>query len=102
MLPPQGRNKPKKVLKRFSGRYLYVSLVLKSKATDPKIYFQISKKMVPKAADRNLIKRRIRSLLGMFKGVLESNQALLIGLRVKTPPNPTLKALKEDLNQLIK
>jgi ribonuclease P protein component len=101
MLAPKGHHKPKVVLKRLSGRNLYLSIVKKTNPLDPKIYFQISKKMVLKATDRNLLKRRLRSLLRGYKEVLKSDQALVIGLKVKTPPHPTLTTLKQDLDQLL-
>lgn len=101
MLAPKGHNKPKVVLKRFSGRSLYLSIVKKNNPLDPKIYFQISKKMVPKATSRNLLKRRLRSLLRGYKEVLKSDQSLVVGLKIKTPPLPTLPILKQDLDQLL-
>ncbi|MDO8183614.1 MAG: ribonuclease P protein component [bacterium] len=87
-------------MRRLIGRWLYLSLVNKKTPTSPKIFFQISKKMAPRAVDRNLLKRRLRSLLNTYQGVLKSDQALVIGLKVKIPPLPTQADLKQDLNKL--
>ena len=94
------RPSPMGALKRLTGELIFISLIKRPQPSSPAIFFQISKKTLPRAVDRNLIKRRLRVIMRGLGGQLATDQALIIGLRGKVSPLPSQTALKHDFNTL--
>ncbi len=89
---------------RFTTNQIFL-IVNKNKENNPKnivIYYRIGKKVVPKAADRNALKRRFREIMREYKDKLPISLTLSIGItdNITTKPFSELKTnLVKLLNQ---
>lgn len=83
---------------RVSGQWCY--LIVES-IEPPRLvfYYQIPKKIVSKAVDRNLIKRRLRAIITPYRHHLPL-KAFTIGIKVN-PMVISFNELKLDLNKLL-
>lgn len=94
-------NKPRsKVVKqRFTTNQIFL-LVNKNThfpIAKPVIYYRIGKKVVDKAVDRNLLKRRLREIMREYKDKIPPGVVLSIGVSENIVKKP-FKLLKTDLN----
>jgi ribonuclease P protein component len=94
-------NKPRsRILKqRFitNQMFLLVNKNHHQPLAKPIIYYRIGKKVVSKAVDRNLLKRRLREIMREYKDKIPLGTVLSIGVSENIVKKP-FKQLKADLN----
>ncbi len=91
-------NSPSNRFRREWGKWVSVSWGT-SPTNTPVIYYQVPKKALPRAVDRNLIKRRLKAILAPYKETLQGCK-LTIGIK-KEIKQAKFKELKEDLQGLL-
>ncbi len=84
--------------RREWGKWVYLSWG-PSPTANPIIHYQVPKKALPLAVDRNLIKRRLRAIVAPYKANLKGYK-LVIGVK-KEIKEAKFKDLKEDVEGLL-
>lgn len=93
-------NKPRSrfLRQRFTTNHIFL-LVNKNTRfpiAKPLIYYRIGKKVVPKAVDRNLLKRRLKEIMREYKDKIPPGTSLSIGVSENIIKKP-FQQLKADL-----
>jgi ribonuclease P protein component len=80
--------------------FLIVNQNKENKLKKSVIYYRIGKKNVPKAVDRNTLKRRFREIMREYKDKLPIGLTLSIGITGNITTKP-FSELKNDLTKLL-